>query len=409
MPDYDTLWINASLATMALHGGDFGSIHDGVIAASDGKITWIGKRTALPDAPERLAHEVIDVGGRWITPGLIDPHTHLLFGGDRLGDFERRIGGESYAVAAGSGSGIAHTVAMTRQAGEEELYSSGRKRLEALIASGVSTVEIKSGYGLDVETELRLLRIARRLGCDLDITVRTTFLGAHVVPLEFVDRRAEYIDLVCDTVLPRVAQERLADAVDVFCESIAFTAAETQRVFHVASALRLPVKMHADQLTDSGGAKLAAEHGALSADHLEYASDAGLAAMAKAGTVAVILPGAFYYLHETRKPPIEQLRAHGVLIALATDANPGTSPIMSLTTIMNMAAVLFGITPAEALQGTTRNAARALGLADRGELRTGLRCDLALWDVSSPSELCYWLGRNLCAGVVVGGKPLAIN
>jgi imidazolonepropionase len=298
---------------------------------------------------------------------------------------------------------------MTRQASEEHLYASSRPRLEALIASGVTTVEIKSGYGLDLDTELRLLRVARRLGHDLGVTVRTTYLGAHVVPAEFTDRRAEYIDFICTTVLPRVTAEQLADAVDVFCESIAFTAHETQRVFKTASILGLPVKVHADQLTDSGGAQVAADYGALSADHLEYASDAGLVAMAKAGTVAVVLPGAYYFLRETRKPPIERMRALGVPMALATDANPGTSPVSSLTTIMNMACVLFALTPAEALTATTRHAARALGLADRGELSVGRRCDLALWDIVSPSELCYWLGRTLCAGIVVAGKPFAFS
>lgn len=409
MRGYDTLWINAQLATMHGSGDGLGIIRDGAIAAIGDAIAWIGRSTDLPDAPEHLAKDVIDARGRWITPGLIDPHTHLLFGGDRLGDFERRIAGESYAAATGSDTGIAHTVAMTRQAGEEELYASGCVRLDALIRSGATTVEIKSGYGLDLETELRLLRVARRLGRDLGITVRTTYLGAHTIPAEFASRRAEYVDFVCATVLPHVAREQFADAVDVFCESIAFTAAETRHVFEAATALGLAVKMHADQLTDGDGAAIAAEYGALSADHLEYASDAGLAAMAKAGTVAVVLPGAFYFLRETRKPPIDRLRALGVPIALATDANPGTSPVTSLTTIMNMAAVLFGLTPAEALRATTVNAARALGLADRGELAVGRRCDLALWDINSPGELCYWLGRDLCAGVVVAGKSRIVS
>jgi imidazolonepropionase len=294
---------------------------------------------------------------------------------------------------------------MTRAASDDDLYASARLRLEALAASGVTTVEIKSGYGLDAETELRMLRTARRLGAELPLTVRTTYLGAHVVPPEYANDRDAYVAFVCETVLPRVAAEGLADAVDVFCDAIAFSPAEAQRVFAAARALGLPVKMHADQLTDCGGAALAAANGALSADHLEYASREGIAAMADAGTVAVILPGAYYFLREERAPPIALLREYGVPIALASDANPGTSPLASLTTAMNMACVLFRLTPAEALVATTRNAARALGLADRGELRVGLRCDLALWEVASPIELCYWLGRPLCAGTVVAGVP----
>ena len=405
VPAYDALWINANLATMLPGSDAYGRIVDGAIATRDGEIAWIGERTALPASPDALARTVIDARGRWITPGLVDPHTHVVFGGDRVRDFERRIGGERYGAATGGETGIAHTVAMTRAASDDELYASARRRLEALVSSGVTTVEIKSGYGLDAETEMRMLRTARRLGAELPLTVRTTYLGAHVVPPEYASDRDGYLAFVCETVLPRVAEERLADAVDVFCDEIAFSALEAQRVFATARALGLPVKIHADQLTDCGGAALAAANGALSADHLEYASRAGIAAMAEAGTVAVILPGAYYFLREERAPPIALLREYGVPIALASDANPGTSPLASLTMVMNMACVLFGLTPAEALVATTRNAARALGLEDRGELRVGARCDLALWDVASPAELCYWLGRPLCAGTVVGGVP----
>jgi imidazolonepropionase len=404
---YDALWVNAHLATMTSQGDAYGSIRDGALATHGGLIAWVGPRAALPSQPQELARTVIDAGGRWITPGLVDPHTHAVFGGERLRDFERRIGGEAYVAATGPERGIAHTVAMTRAASDAELYASARGRLEALIASGATTVEIKSGYGLDEETEIRMLRTARRLGRDLGVTVRTTYLGAHVVPPEFLERRAEYVTFVCETMLPRLARERLADAVDVFCDSIAFAPEEARRIFSAAAALGFPVKMHADQLGDCGGAELAADCGALSADHLEYASDAGIAALAAAGTVAVVLPGAFYYLREKRAPPIATLRACGVPIALASDCNPGTSPLASLTAAMNMACVLFGLTPHEALLATTRNAARALGLGDRGELRLGLRCDLALWDVASPAELCYWLGRRLCAGVVVAGSSRA--
>lgn len=400
---YDTLWTNARLATMTPGGVPYGAIEDGALAARDGSIAWVGPRAELPDVPERLAARVIDAGGRWITPGLIDPHTHLIFGGDRVGDFERRAAGQSYVAAASGGSGIAHTVAMTRADEEDTLYRNAARRLRTMIASGTTTVEIKSGYGLDVETELRLLRVARRLGRDLGITVRATYLGAHVVPPEYAERRGAYLDLVCDEMLPRVAREGLADAVDVFCDTIAFSPAETARVLDAAQRVGLPVKLHADQIADTGATALAARYHALSADHVEHASDDGIAALAAAGTVAVLLPGAYYYLRETRKPPVAALRAHGVAMALATDCNPGTSPILTLPTVLNMACVLFGLAPEESVAGATRYAARALGLADRGELRTGARCDLALWDIDSPAELCYWLGGSRCAGIAVNG------
>jgi imidazolonepropionase len=403
---YDAIWYNAHLATMTLGGAAFGAIDDGAIAARDGEIAWLGRRSDLPAAPEQLAERTIDAGGRWITPGLIDPHTHLVFGGDRVADFERRIAGQNYFAAARGGSGIAHTVAMTRAADEETLYRSAAQRMRAMIANGSTTVEVKSGYGLDVETELRLLRVARRLGRELGVSVRTTYLGAHVVPPEYADRRGAYLALVCDEMLPQIAREKLADAVDVFCDTIAFSPAESARVLDAARRLGLPVKVHADQIADTGAAALAAEHGALSADHLEHTGDAGVAALARAGTVAVLLPGAFYYLRETAKPPITALRAHGVPIALATDCNPGTSPVTTLPTVLNLACVLFGLAPEEAVAGVTRNAARALGLDDRGVLRPGMRCDLALWDVASPGELCYWLGSSRCAGVVAGGSSL---
>jgi imidazolonepropionase len=277
--------------------------------------------------------------------------------------------------------------------------------MRTMIANGSTTIEVKSGYGLDVETELRMLRVARRLGDDLGITVRTTYLGAHVVPPEYAGRREAYLTLICDEMLPHVARERLADAVDVFCDTIAFSPDETARVLETARALGLPVKLHADQIADTGATALAARFGALSADHIEHAGEAGVAELARAGTVAVLLPGAFYYLRETVKPPVAALRGHGVPIALATDCNPGTSPVTTLPAALNMACVLFGLTPEEAVTGVTRNAARALGLDDRGMLRVGLRCDLALWDVASPAELCYWAGSSRCAGVVVNGEP----
>ncbi|HEY0393554.1 MAG TPA: imidazolonepropionase [Candidatus Elarobacter sp.] len=404
---FDTLWYGARVATMTPGGAAYGALGDGVVAARDGTIAWVGARAELDGDPLRLAERAIDCEGRWITPGLVDPHTHVVFGGDRVGDFERRVAGQSYTAAATGGSGIAHTVAMTRAADEETLYRDAAARVRAMIANGTTTLEIKSGYGLDAETELRLLRVARRLGRELGITVRTTYLGAHVVPPEYADRREAYLDLVCDQMLPRLAREALADAVDVFCDTIAFSARETARVLDAARRLGLAVKVHADQIADTGAAAVAAEHGALSADHLEHTSEAGIAALARAGTVAVLLPGAYYYLRETVKPPVAALRAHGVPIALATDCNPGTSPVLTLPTVLNLACVLFGLTPEEAVAGATRHAARALGLADRGELRAGARCDLALWDIGSPAELCYWLGASRCSGTVVAGEPLA--
>lgn len=405
MPRYDTLWINAHLATMSSGRGAYGSIEDGALGAKDGNIAWIG-RTRDVDPADLRACDVIDAGGRLLTPGVVDPHTHLIFAGDRVADFERRASGESYVAAARGGSGIQHTVDMTRAAGSEKLFSSAERRLRALVAGGATTVEIKSGYGLDVETELLLLRLARRLGESARITVRATYLGAHVVPNDFAGRRGDYLDLVCDVMLPRIAAERLADAVDVFCDTMAFSLGESTRVLAAATSLGLPVKVHADQVAETGAAELAAAFGALSADHLEKTTEAGVRALARAGTVAVLLPGAYHYLRETVTPPIAALRKHGVPIALATDCNPGTSPILSATTILNFACVLFGLTPQEALGGVTREAARALGLRDRGELRAGTRCDLALWNVDTSAELCYWLGVNPCAGVVVAGRPL---
>jgi imidazolonepropionase len=400
----DTLWVNVHLATMETGSGPYGAIEDGAIAARDGAIVWVGARADAASAID--AGEVIDGGGRWITPGLIDPHTHLIFAGDRVADFERRVAGEDYAAAAAGGRGIAHTVALTRAATGDDLIRSAERRLRTMIAAGATTVEIKSGYGLDRDTELRMLRVARELGSRCGITVLTTYLGAHVVPSEFAQRRESYLAFVCDTMLPQIAAEGLADAVDVFCDTMAFAPAEAARVLAAANALGLAVKVHADQIDDTGAAALAAQAGALSADHLERTSAAGVRAMAAAGTVAVVLPGAFYMLRESAKPPIDALRAQGVPIALATDCNPGTSPVLTLPTVMNLACVLFGLTPHEALAGVTRNAARALGLNDRGVLRAGARCDLALWDVASPAELSYWLGASPCAGVVVAGAAL---
>ena len=401
MPTWDSLWTNVNLATMA--GGDvpYGAIEDGALAIKDGRIAWVG---AASELPHRDADEMVDGAGGWLTPGLIDCHTHLVFAGDRSGEFEQRLKGVSYEEIARAGGGIARTVAATRRASHAELEDTAARRLECLLAEGVTTVEIKSGYGLDRATEIKMLEVARRLGASHPVEVRTTFLGAHALPKECVDDRAGYLELVCTQVLPEVAERGLADAVDAFCEGIAFTPDEVARVFQAARVLGLPVKLHADQLSDLGGAALAARFGALSADHLEYASDRGVQAMAAAGTVAVLLPGAFYTLRERQQPPVELLRRHGVAIALATDCNPGSSPILSILAILNMACTLFGLTPEEALAGVTRNGACALGLDDRGTLAVGKRADLALWGIHRPAELSYWLGFAPLDLVLRGGQ-----
>ncbi len=402
MPIWDRLWLNVHLATMVPGGGEpYGAIQGGAIAAAGGRIAWLGPMAALP---HRDAAQTVDGEGCWLTPGLIDCHTHLVFAGDRSGEFEQRLLGASYAEIAEAGGGILATVAATRAASEDELLAGAKARLARLRAEGVTTVEIKSGYGLDVETELRMLRVARHLDADPRVDVVTSFLGAHALPPEFAHDRGGYLDLVCDEALPAAAREGLADAVDAFCEGIAFTAEETARVFERARELHLPVRLHADQLSDVGGAALAARYEALSADHLEHASEDGIRAMAGAGTVAVLLPGAFHTLRETRRPPVAACRRFGVPMAVATDANPGSSPLLSLLLALNMACTLFGLTPEEALAGATVNAARALGLAeDRGTLEAGRRADLALWRISRPAELCYWLGLNPLRSVVKDG------
>jgi imidazolonepropionase len=402
MPSWDSLWTNVHVATMAEAHAPYGAVRAGALAVRDGRIAWLGAEAELP---HRDAATLVDGRGGWLTPGLIDCHTHLVFAGDRAGEFEQRLQGTSYEAIARAGGGIASTVRATRAADAEALERSARRRLEALRADGVTTIEIKSGYGLDYETELRMLEVARRLGRDPGIDVRTTFLGAHALPPEYADDRAGYLELVCAQVLPEVARRGLADAVDAFCEGIAFSPAEVARVFEAAGRHGLPVKLHADQLSDLGGAALAARFGALSADHLEYASEDGVRAMAAAGTVAVLLPGAFYTLRQDQRPPVELLRRHGVPIALATDCNPGSSPVVSLLAVLNMGCTLFGLTPEEALAGVTRNAARALGLADRGTLAIGQRADLALWRIERPAELSYWMGLAPLEAVLKDGQP----
>lgn len=388
----DSLWTGLRLATMAGTGQPYGAIDDGAIAIRDGRIAWIGERKAMPAIEARTRH---DGGGRWATPGLVDCHTHLVFGGDRAQEFELRLGGATYEEISRAGGGIRSTVAATRAASPATLEAAARPRLQALAREGVTTVEIKSGYGLDIETEVKQLRVARALGKTGGPRVVTTFLGAHALPPEYAGRQSEFIDLVAGPMLDAVAREGLADAVDCFADRIGFTNEETERVFAAARAKGIAVKLHADQLTDQDGAAFAARHRALSADHLEYANEAGIAAMARAGTVGVLLPGAFYFLREKQLPPIEALRRTGARIALATDANPGSSPALSLLLMMNMGATLFRLTPEEALAGVTRHAAAALGLGDAiGTLETGKEADIAIWNIERPAELAYWIARN---------------
>ncbi len=405
---WDSLWTNGRLATMADNAANaYGSVEGAAIAVKDGRIAWIGPIADLPGEPARSARRLHNLAGRWVTPGLIDCHTHLVHGGDRAQEFELRLGGATYEEIARAGGGIRSTVAATRGASEEALVDAADLRLRALQAEGVTTVEIKSGYGLDTESESKMLRAARALGRRRPVTVRTSFLGAHALPPEYEGRADAYIDQVAEEMLPAVAAAGLADAVDAFCEKIAFTPEQTARVFDAARRLGLPVKLHADQLSDLGGAALAARYGALSADHLEYSNAAGVAAMAAAGTVAVLLPGAFYFLRETQLPPVAELRRAGVPIALATDNNPGSSPVTSILLTLNMASTLFRLTPAEALAGVTRQAARALGLSDsHGTLEVGKMADFAIWDIERPAELAYRIGFNPCAGVVKAGVPI---
>ena len=386
----DSLWKNARIATMV--GDGLGVVDSGIVAASGGLIVYAGPAAAAPDFN---ADAVVDCGGRWITPGLIDCHTHIVHGGNRAREFEMRLAGASYEQIAHAGGGIVSTMRATREASEDRLVAEALPRVDALIAEGVTTIEVKSGYGLDLESEIRMLRAARRLGDVRPLRVATTFLGAHALPPEYQADADAYIAEVADAMLPEVARLGLADAVDVFCEGIGFSPAQTERVFQGARRAGLPIKIHAEQLSDQHGAALAARYGALSADHLEYLSADGVAAMAAADTVATLLPGAFYFVRETRLPPIEDLRRAAIPIAIATDCNPGTSPLTSILLAMNMAATLFHLTVTECLLGVTRNAARALGLANEvGTLEAGKRCDLAIWDIDDPSELVYRMGFN---------------
>ena len=399
---WDGLLVNARLVTLAGDAG-YGVIEDGALGWHDGMIVFAGHRTDLPAPPASLADDLVDAQGEWITPGLIDCHTHVVFGGDRAGEFEQRLQGASYEDIARSGGGIVSTVRATRAASEDDLFAQSLPRARALRDDGVTTLEIKSGYGLDFDNERKMLRVARRIGDALGIRVRTTYLGAHALPPEFAGRADDYIDAVCRW-LPALRAEGLVDAVDAFCERIGFTAAQTQRVFEAAHALGIPVKLHADQLSDGGGAALVAGFAGLSADHVEYTSEAGVAALKQAGSVAVLLPGAFHVLRETKLPPLDAFRAHGVPMAVATDCNPGTSPLQSLRLAMSLACTHFRLTPEEALRGATVHAAGALGLEDRGRLVVGQRADFVRWRIGQPAQLAYWLGGDLVSAVHAGGR-----
>jgi imidazolonepropionase len=398
-----SLWTGCKLATMVAGAGQpYGLIEDGALVTDGATLRWVGARADLPQALAEGSRQRHNLRGALVTPGLIDCHTHLVHGGERAGEFEQRLNGASYEDIARAGGGIASTVKATREADSAQLERQSLVRLQRLMAEGVTSVEIKSGYGLALEPERRMLQVARALGRRTGLTVRTSFLGAHALPPEFAGRADAYIDEVL-RMLTALHGEGLVDAVDMFCERIAFSLAQTERVFEAARELGLPVKLHAEQLSDSGGAQLAARFGALSCDHLEWLSEAGAQAMARAGTVAVLLPVAFYFLRETRLPPIALLRSEGVPLAVATDCNPGSSPCTSILLALNMACTLFRLTPEEALAGVTRVAAQALGLPDRGQLAAGKRADFVAWDVTRPAELCYGLGSNPRILTVLGG------
>ncbi|WP_447917384.1 imidazolonepropionase [Achromobacter aegrifaciens] len=393
------VWRNAHAATMA--HGKYSVIERAAMVTRGDRIEWIGPEAQMPPADAARVH---DLGGAWVTPGLIDCHTHLVFGGNRSQEFEQRLQGVDYATIAAQGGGIASTVRATRAASEDELYVSARKRALHLMRDGVTTLEVKSGYGLDLPNERKMLRVARRLGQTLPLTISATCLAAHALPPEYAGRADDYIDEVARRMLPVLAAEGLVDAVDAFCEHLAFTPEQVERVFVAAHELGLPVKLHAEQLSPLHGATLAARYGAWSADHLEHLTESDVLAMARAGTVAVLLPGAFYALRETKLPPVDLLRRHGVPIAISSDLNPGTSPVLSLRLMLSMACTLFRLTPEEALAGATTHAAKALGLqATHGTLEAGKYADFVAWEVQHPSELAYWIGGDLPKRVVRHG------
>jgi len=404
MPLWDLLLTNARIATMQESDVAYGVIENGALGVADGKIAWVGPESELPSG---INCRTLSLHNRWLTPALIDCHTHVVFGGTRAEEFEQRLMGVSYEEIAKAGGGILSTVDATRSASSNDLTNSAVVRLSSLAREGVATVEIKSGYGLDAENELKMLRVARSLAGSYGISTSTSFLGAHTVPAEFAGKADQYIEMLCKEALPRAVEEGLVDAVDAYCESIAFSTDQIARLFETAQSLNLPVKLHADQLSDGGGAELAASFLALSADHLEYTSKEGVTALADAGSVAVLLPGAFLTLGQTQMPPVDLLREEQVPIAVATDCNPGTSPVCSLRSAMNLATSLFKLTPEECLAGTTREAARALGLLhDRGTLQTGKRADIAVWNIGHPRELTYWLGLNELSDLFIGGREI---
>ena len=404
MTQHDTLWINSTLSIITEQGVSE-TLETGAIACKDGLISLISPMDKLGDTHSNLATKVIDLKGKCLTPGLIDCHSHLVFGGNRAEEFNLRLQGQSYEQIAKQGGGIMSTVNHTRAATEQQLEHDARSRLALLVSDGVTSIEIKSGYGLTFKDEEKMLRVARRLGDTSPVTVTTTFLGAHALPPEYTNNRSGYLDLVCKEMLPKLHAQGLIDSVDAFCESIAFSVDEVEQVFQAATDLGLPVKLHAEQLSNSGGAELAAKYHALSADHLEYLDETGVQAMAASGSVAVLLPGAFYMLRETRKPPVQLLRDYQVPIALATDINPGSSPVLSARLMMVLGCQEFGLTPEEALRGMTINAAKALGKSDSvGSLQIGKAADLAIWDVQQPFELAYWLGGNKAESVIKAGS-----
>ncbi len=404
MADWDLLLTDLHVATLAEGAADYGVVRDAALAVDDGEIAWLGPASELP---RKTSSEQRSLGGRWVTPALIDCHTHLIFAGDRAGEFEERLSGVAYADIAARGGGILSTVRATRDADIDTLFEGAHTRLRQLAGSGVATVEIKSGYGLDLATELKMLGVARNLGDTSDLSIQATLLAAHTVPPEYRDNANAYIGMICDEILPEVVEHELADAVDAYCERVAFDAPQIAKLFRRSKELGLPVKLHADQLSDGGGAELAAHFGALSADHLEYTNEAGVRAMAAAGTSAVLLPGAFLTLGETQQPPVDALREAGVPIAVATDCNPGTSPLCSMTEAMALASRVFGLTPEECLAGATRHAARALGLDDRGTLEKGKRADIAVWNVNHPRDLTYWMGARPLHQLLVAGIAVA--
>lgn len=400
---WQKLWLNVNLATMTDAGNSYGAIEQAALAVGNGKILWLGKQQNLPDYDQNNV-EIIDGQGKWLTPGLIDCHTHLVYGGNRANEFELRLQGASYQEIALAGGGIVSTVNATRNASEQELFASALTRLKALFQQGVTTIEIKSGYGLDLDNEIKMLKVAGQLARALPMTIKRTFLGAHALPPEYKNDAAGYIDLICQQMIPQIAQQKLADAVDIFCENIGFDLSQTERVFDCAKAHNLPIKIHAEQLSDLGGTELAARYQALSSDHLEHLSERGIAAMAAANMTAVLLPGAYYFLRETQLPPIAALREHQISIAIATDANPGSSPIHSILLMLNMACTLFRLTPAEALAGVTCHGAKALGLAqNKGMLKIGYDADIAQWDIGHLAELCYQFGVNPLISLMQAG------